>query len=127
MKEITVSAAIILNSNNEVLITQRGYGNNKGKWEFPGGKIEEGETPEKTLIREIKEELDANIIIERKLGVITYTYDDFVLHMHNFVCHFTNDHYQLLEHMDGKFVSIKDIEKYDLLEADKTLIKEINI
>ena len=85
MKTIEVVAAII-HQDNKILATQRGYGDYKGWWEFPGGKMEEGETEEQAIIREIGEELDVEIAVERKVCTVEYDYPQFHLRMHCFWC-----------------------------------------
>ena len=88
-KNIKVVAAVIKNGN-KIYATQRGYGEFKGGWEFPGGKIEQGETNKEALIREIKEELDADINIDKFLTTVDYTYPNFHLLMDCFICSFKN-------------------------------------
>lgn len=85
MKTIKVSAAIIKREHS-VFATQRGYGAQKGKWEFPGGKIEPGESPEQAVVREIREELAIEIIVQKLLTVVEYDYPDFHLQMYCFLC-----------------------------------------
>lgn len=84
MKNIKVVAAIIID-NNKIFATQRGYGDFKDGWEFPGGKIEKGETPEEALIREIKEELDTTINVNKKIDTVEYDYPNFHLSMDCFI------------------------------------------
>ena len=97
MKTIEVVAAII-HQDNKILATQRGYGDYKGWWEFPGGKMEEGETEEKAIIREIREELDVEIDVERKVCTVEYDYPHFHLRMHCFWCSIAQGALQLKEH-----------------------------
>ena len=85
MKNIKVVAAIIIN-NGKVFATQRGYGEFKDSWEFPGGKIEIGETPEQALVREIQEELDTQINVKEKIDTVEYDYPNFHLSMDCFIC-----------------------------------------
>ena len=124
MKEIEVSAAVII-KDNKILVTARGYGDFKGYYEFPGGKLEKNESPESCLIREIKEELNATIIIKDFLKTITYDYDKFRLKMHVFMCTLKDDKFELLEHLDAKYVSISELEKIRFLPADFQLIEPI--
>ena len=124
MKEIEVSAAVIYR-DDEVLVTARGYGDYKGYYEFPGGKLEKGETPENCLLREIKEEMNADIIIDKYLTTITYDYDKFRLVMHVFMCKLKDNKFELLEHLDAKYVNKNDLEKVSFLPADFQLIKFI--
>ena len=120
MNQIEVSAAIII-KDNKIFITQRGYGEFKDMWEFPGGKIEPGETPEEALIREIKEELNADIHIKTKLTTIEYDYAKFHLTMHCFICELKNDHISLLEHEAAKFIYKSELNQYNFLPADEEL------
>ena len=87
MKQIQVSAAIIHDNAGCIFATQRGYGDMEGGWEFPGGKIEPGETPEAALQREIREELDTDIAVERLLKIVEWDYPAFHLTMHSYLCH----------------------------------------
>lgn len=130
MKQITVSGAIILRtnpSNNlpEIFATQRGYGEYKDGWEIPGGKIEEGETPEECIVREIREELTAEIKPIRTLGVVEYDYPKFHLTMHCILCTVVSGELKLLEHESAKWLSKENLYSVDWLEADKLILKEI--
>ena len=125
MKRIEVSAAIIL-KDNKIFVTQRGYGEFKGGWEFPGGKREVGETGEQAAIREIKEELDADIEILKDLGVIEYDYPSFHLVMHNYICKLRHEHIVLKEHEAAKFVSIDELDRVDFLPADLLVLPRIH-
>ena len=125
MKNVEVSAAIIT-SGHKVFVTKRGYGEFKGGWEFPGGKLEQGESPEECLLREIKEELDANIFIESFLKTIDYDYPSFHLKMHCFICKVEEgSHLALLEHEDGRFVDADELGDVGFLPADFSLIEDI--
>ena len=124
MKVVEVSAAIII-KDGKVFVTRRGYGEFKDMWEFPGGKLETGETGEMAIIREIKEELDADIIIDKYLCTIDYDYEKFHLTMHNYICHLANDHIVLKEHEDAKFVFASELDKVDFLPADVLVVKEL--
>lgn len=124
MKIIEVCAAIIIN-NNKILLTQRGYGEYKDKWEFPGGKIEENETKEETIIREIKEELDASIKVEKFLTKVEYDYTSFYLKMNVFIASLTSSHLLFKEHESYKWIDISelnDLDALDLLPADRLII-----
>lgn len=124
MKIIEVSAAIIIN-NNKILLTQRGYGEYKDKWEFPGGKIEENETKEETIIREIKEELDATIKVEKFLTKVEYDYTSFYLKMNVFITSLTSSHLLFKEHESYKWIDVSelnDLDALDLLPADRLII-----
>lgn len=118
MKNIEVSAAIIVFNNNKILTVERGYGEFKDKWEFPGGKLEEGETPKDAIIREIKEEMNADIDPIADLGFIEYDYPNFHLKMHCFICKLISENFSLLEHEDKKIVALEDLDSVDFLPAD---------
>ena len=124
MKEIEVCAAVII-KENKFLLTQRGYGTYKDKWEFPGGKIEENETKEETIIREIKEELDADILVDHYLCKVEYDYTTFYLKMNVFCASLKTNHLVFKEHESYKWVSfdeLNDLDKIDLLPADRLVI-----
>lgn len=124
MKTIEVCAAIII-KDNKIFVTQRGYGEFKNMWEFPGGKVEPGEEIENTIKREIKEELDADIEIVKFLNTIEYTYPSFHLVMHNFICRLKEDHLVLLEAEDAKYVSIDELKNVDFLPADLLILPDL--
>lgn len=123
MKNIEVVAAIII-KNSQILVTQRGYGQFKHMWEFPGGKIEDGETKENAIIREIKEELNAQIKIVSFLNTIEYDYETFHLIMHNYICSLDTD-ITLLEHEDMKWINKEELLTINFLPADKLVLKEL--
>lgn len=129
MKTIRVVAAVIkaLNEDGEPIIfaTQRGYGDFKGGWEFPGGKIEEGETPEEALEREIREELDTVISVGELIDTIEYDYPKFHLSMDCFWCEIVEGDLVLKEHEAAKWVTVDEIDEVDWLPADITLIEKI--
>ncbi len=124
MKNIKVVAAIIVD-NNKIFATQRGYGEFKDGWEFPGGKIEEGETPEDALIREIKEELDTKINVNKKLDTVEYDYPTFHLSMDCFICNILGGNLVLKEHEASKWLSRDELYSVDWLPADRQVIKKI--
>ena len=124
MKEIRVSAAVI-HKDGKIFATQRGYGEYKGKWEFPGGKREEGESGEEALKREIKEELDSTIIIEKLICTTEYDYPTFHLTMDVYLATLLEGKLTLLEHEDAKWVSLDSIDTLDWLGADWSVIEEI--
>ena len=128
MKTIRVVAAVIQrkqNGSKQIFATQRGYGKFEGGWEFPGGKIEVGETPQKALIREIKEELDADIVVGDLIDTIEYDYPDFHLSMDCFWCELQSEHVVLNEHEDAKWLSWAQLDSVDWLPADVTLVDKI--
>ncbi len=116
MKNIEVVAAII-QDGDKFLATQRGYGEFKGLWEFPGGKIDSGETREEALIREIKEELNCDIKINKFLLTIEYDYPTFHLVMHCYLCELLSE-FTLLEHDDYEWLNKTNIRDVKWLEAD---------
>ena len=124
MKTVNVVAAII-KQGNRILGTQRGYGDFAGGWEFPGGKIEQGETPEQAVVREIHEELEAAIAVERLVTVVDYDYDTFHLHMHCFLCHVASGHLELHEHMAAKWLDAATIDSVGWLPADEGVVQAI--
>lgn len=124
MKRIEVVAAIII-SNSKILSTQRGYGEFKDGWEFPGGKIESGETREGALIREIKEELDVNISIRKFLTTIDYDYTNFHLTMHCFICDIVSGKMELFEHTAAKWLSKEELDSVDWLPADLDVVEKL--
>lgn len=128
MKTIKVVAAVIQRQKNdkkEIFVTQRGYGEFAGGWEFPGGKIEEGDTPQEALIREIKEELDADILVGDLIDVVEYDYPNFHLSMNCYWCELKSEHVELKEHEDAKWLVREELTTVDWLPADITLIKKI--
>ena len=131
MKTIRVVAAIIkaLNENGETIIfaTQRGYGDFKGGWEFPGGKIEEGETPQEALVREIKEELETEIIVEELIDTIEYDYPTFHLSMDCFWAEIVSGDLVLTEHAAAKWLTKEQLDSVEWLPADIILIEKIRI
>lgn len=122
MKTIEVVAAIII-KNKHVLATQRGYGEWQGWWEFPGGKIESGESPQAALKREIKEELDADIYIGDLLQTVEWDYPTFHLIMHCYVCSLESESLHLKEHEASVWLTKESIDSVKWLPAD-TIIQE---
>lgn len=121
MKTVKVVAAIIRNGN-KVFATQRGYGDYKDGWEFPGGKIEPGESPQQALVREIKEELDTDIAVGDYLTTIEYDYPAFHLSMQCFWCRIVDGTPVLKEHEAARWLDVDHIDSVDWLPADLTII-----
>lgn len=117
MKTIDVVAAIIV-KGTEILAMQRGYGEFEGGWEFPGGKVEQGETPEEAIVREIHEELNARISVQRFLTQVEHDYPTFHLSMKCFICTLNDPSFQLLEHHAAKWLDMQHIDIVDWLPAD---------
>lgn len=117
MKEIKVVAAII-QKENKILATKRGYGEFINMWEFPGGKIESGETKEQSLVREIKEELNIEINVDKFAIDIEYQYPNFYLFMSCFMCSIKEGSIELLEHNDGKWITKEELNTLNWLPAD---------
>lgn len=131
MKTIKVVAAVIkaVNKNGEDIIfaTQRGYGEFKDGWEFPGGKIEEGETPQEALKREIMEELDTEISVGELIDTIEYDYPTFHLSMDCFWCEVIKGNLVLKEAEDAKWLKKNELDKVDWLPTDVELIGKIGM
>jgi 8-oxo-dGTP diphosphatase len=124
-KKTFVVGAILLR-DRKILATQRGYGDYAGWWEFPGGKVEAGEEPETALKREIKEELDAEIIIDRYFETTEYDYGNFYLSMRCYLCTLASgEEVSLLEHLSAKWVGRDEVYALKWLAADIPIIKSL--
>ena len=124
MKTIQVVAAIII-KENEVFATQRGYGDWKGWWEFPGGKIEEGECPQEALKREIREELEAEISVGELLDTVEWDYPTFHLSMQCYVCSLESENVRLNEHESSAWLKKNTLNSVQWLPADLALLPKI--
>lgn len=124
MKTYHVVAAII-KQGHKIFATQRGYGDHKDGWEFPGGKIEPGETPEQALVREIQEELDMTIRVERHVVDVSYDYPQFHLQMGCFLCSIVEGVPRLLEHEAAKWLTTTDIDSVGWLPADMLVVSAL--
>lgn len=124
MKTIRVVAAIIIDEG-KIFATQRGYGEFKGGWEFPGGKIEPNETPEAAIVREIKEELDTEVQVIELLDTVEYDYPKFHLSMDCFICQVQSGDLVLKEHESAVWLTKDTLYSVDWLPADRALIEKI--
>ena len=124
MKIVEVVAAAIV-KDGKVLAAQRGYGEFKGGWELPGGKIEPGETQEQAIVREIQEEMSATIEVVEKIGTVDYDYQDFHLTMHCFLTRVKEGTLVLLEHDGIQWVDKKTMNTVDWLPADMKILDKV--
>ena len=121
MKTIEVVAAII-KKDDKIFITKRSYGEFVDMWEFPGGKVEVGETQEEALIREIKEELELDITNLNYLTTVEYDYPSFHLIMHCFICELIKGEFTLLEHEAARWLTKEELDKVNWLPADVEIV-----
>ena len=126
MKSVKVAAAIICDGD-KVFATQRAGGEFKGGWEFPGGKIEPGETPEQAVVREIKEEIEMEIEVDSFFDKVVYDYPSFHLEMDCFICRFKGGQMHLNEHSQGRWLTAVTLDSVDWLPADRGLIEKLKI
>ena len=124
MKTINVVAAIII-KDNKILATQRGYGEFKDGWEFPGGKVEQGEAPENAIVREIKEELDTVIEVIEYFDTVEYDYPNFHLSMKCYICTVVSGKLELLEHEAAKWLDKDSLDSVAWLPADLGLVDKL--
>lgn len=124
MKTIEVVAAIV-QDGNKIFATQRGYGEFKGGWEFPGGKVELGEKPQEALIRELREELDMDVHVGELFETVEYDYPNFHLTMHCFLCTLKSKSYVLKEHEAAKWLTREKLDTVAWLPADLGLIGKL--
>lgn len=124
MKTINVVAAIII-KDNKIFATQRGYGEFKDGWEFPGGKVEQGEAPENAIVREIKEELDTVIEVKEYFDTVEYDYPNFHLSMKCYICAVVSGKLELLEHEAAKWLDKYSLDSVAWLSADLGLVDKL--
>lgn len=124
MKTVKVAAAIIIN-NGRVFATQRGYGEFKDGWEFPGGKVEPNETSKEAIIREIREELNIDIEVSELLDTVEYDYPKFHLSMDCFICKIKSENLILKEHKAAKWLESENLDSVDWLPADRKILKKL--
>ena len=124
MKQIEVVAAII-RKGDKIFATQRGYGEWQDWWEFPGGKMEAGETPEEALVREIREELSAEISVDEFLCMVEYDYPQFHLTMHCYLCSLVTDALHLNEHEAAKWLGRDELDCVKWLPADVKVVEAL--
>ncbi len=124
MKTINVVAAIII-KDNKIFATQRGYGEFKDGWEFPGGKVEQGEAPENAIVREIKEELDTVIEVKEYFDTVEYDYPNFHLSMKCYICTVISGKLELLEHEAAKWLDKDSLDSVAWLPADLGLVDKL--
>ena len=127
MKQIEVVAAIIHDDKGRIFVTQRGYGDYKDWWEFPGGKMEAGETPEEALKREMWEELETRIVVERSVETVEWDYPQFHLTLHCYWCSVESGHLELKEHEAAKWLNKDELESVNWLPADWELVRKLKI
>ena len=125
VKQIEVVAAIIHDDEGRIFATQRGYGEMKDGWEFPGGKMEPGESPEEALKREIWEELETKIVVEKLVQTVEWDYPAFHLTMHCFWCHIESGSLKLKEHEAAKWLTKDQLDDVDWLPADRIVVETI--
>ena len=124
-KKVIKVVAAVIRDKDKIFATQRGYGEFKGGWEFPGGKVEPGETSEQALVREIREELDTEIAVEKLLDTIEYDYPSFHLSMDCFWAKIVSGELVLKEHKDAKWLMRDEIDKVEWLPADVSLVEKL--
>ncbi len=125
MKQIEVVAAIIHDESGRVFATQRGYGDMKDGWEFPGGKVEPGELPVEALKREIREELETEIVVEQLITTVDYDYPKFHLTMHCYWCHVEHGCLTLKEHEAARWLDREHLKSVDWLPADLIVVEKL--
>ncbi len=130
MKSIEVSAAVIIRQNSqtnkkEIFTTQRGYGDFKGGWEFPGGKVEKNESPQDCIVREIREELNISVQPQKILSTVDYDYPTFHITMHCILCTILSGQPTLLEHEAAKWLTKETLNTVNWLPADRLVLQKV--
>lgn len=125
MKKTIRVAAAVIRKDGRIFATQRGYGPWKDSWEFPGGKIEPGETPEEALVREIREELDTEIEVTGNMAYVEYDYPDFHLSMDCLECRILSGELTLKEHESARWLLPEELDSVNWLPADRTLVSRL--
>ena len=117
--------AVVIRDGGRILATERGYGDFKGGWEFPGGKMEPGETPEAAVVREIEEELRVTVRPTAFIETVEYDYPTFHLTMHCFMCEVVSGEITLTEHLAMKWLTKETLETVDWLPADVSVVRKL--
>ena len=125
MKKIRVVCGIIINDDNHILITRRNSGDFKGKWEFPGGKVEENEEDKISLMRELNEELNIQVSIDDLFMIYNHTYETFTVELVSFLCMFSNGEIKLVDHDQYEWVETNRLKEFDFLDGDIPIINNI--
>ena len=126
-RKIIRVVAAVLREDNRIFATARGYGEFKGWWEFPGGKIEEGETPQQALVREIQEELTAEIVVGNLIQTVEYDYPAFHLSMDCFWAEVRSGHFELKEAEEARWLTVDQLDEVKWLPADMELIESVRL
>jgi 8-oxo-dGTP diphosphatase len=125
MQAITVVCGLILNKKNEILIARRIKGPLSGKWEFPGGKLEQDESLEDCLERELKEELSITVNVANLFSNYQYAYPTFSMNLYCFTCSYNDEEIKLVDHDDYAWVKYNELDKYSFVDGDEQLVEKI--
>jgi 8-oxo-dGTP diphosphatase len=126
MHVITVVCGLILNTRNEILIARRIEGSHSGKWEFPGGKLEQDESLEDCLQRELKEELSITVDVANLFSKYQYMYPTFLMNLYCFTCSYNGEIIQLVDHDDYAWAKANELDKYSFVDGDEQLVEKID-